>query len=585
VELLDDVLRWAQNAAFVTVALWALARFRRDGDDQTRWVAATFGALGTTVVIGALSQLAFAGEPPSWLQRVSVVVLLSFPYLLVRFLGTFEPVPSAAQRTLGWVVLAQVVAGAVVPLDAEEVGAMPSARAVFVVVVVGTWLVALPYVGVRFWRAGRGRPTLVRRRLRLLGVAVVALSLALLLAAAGSGEAGDPVAIVTQTMALASALSFVLGFATPRGLRRWWRQEEERQLYDAAVSLLSTTSVDEVAAVLLPRLRRVVSARAAALVHRGGLVAADGLGEGEERELRAGQLTGGRRTELTRGVLLVWVDPYAPFFGAGEREVLERTGLLADLALHRAELLASEQAARRSLEETNTELESFVYSASHDLKSPLIAMLSYVDLLSTEHRDALGEEGRWYLERMASNGEYMESLIQDLLELSRVGRMETQPERVELASTVGTVAGEVVGQHPGFTAELGALPVVWMNGVRARQLFANLLENAAKHGGGEAVRVEVRAEEGPDGAVVVSVIDDGPGVPAAYRERVFGVFERLETDAGTGTGIGLAICRKIVEGLGGRIWLADRDDGAEFRVSFPPDVVLERPIHPEEVPA
>jgi signal transduction histidine kinase len=585
VELLDDVLRWAQNAAFITVALWALTRFRRDGDDQTRWVAATFGALGVTVLIGALSQLVFAGEPPTWLQRVSIVVLLSFPYLLVRFLGTFEPVPSALRRTLGWVVVAQAVAGVVVPLDAGEADGMPAAMAVFTVVVVGTWLVALPYVGARFWRAGRGRPTLVRRRLRLLGTAVVALSVALLLAAAGSGEAGDPVAIVTQTMALVSAASFVLGFATPRALRRWWRQEEERQLYDAAVSLLSTTSVDEVAAVLLPRLRRVVSARAAALVHRGGLVAADGLDEGEEAALRAGQLTGGRRTELTRGALLVWVDPYAPFFGAGEREVLDRTGLLADLALHRAELLASEQDARRSLEETNAELESFVYSASHDLKSPLIAMLSYVDLLSTEQRDALGEEGRWYLERIASNGEYMESLIQDLLELSRVGRMETQPERVDLASAVGIVAAEVAGQHRRFTADLGALPVIWMNGVRARQLFTNLLENAAKHGGGEAVRVEVRAEEAPDGAVVVSVADDGPGVPAAYRERVFGVFERLETDAETGTGIGLAICRKIVEGLGGRIWLADRDDGAEFRLSFPADVVLERPIHPEEVPA
>jgi signal transduction histidine kinase len=583
VELLDDALRWAQNAAFVAVALWALVRWRREGDEQTRWVAATFGALGTAVLIGSLSELIYVGDPPSLLQRASIIALLTFPYLLVRFLDTFDPVPAVARSALGWVVVAQFVAAAFVPLGSGGDEVMPPAMVAFTIIVVVTWLVALPSVGVRLWRAGRGRPTLVRRRLRLLGLAVIALSLAVLVAAAGGDEAGDPVAIVTQSIALVSAMSFVLGVATPRGLRHWWRQAEERQLYDAAVNLLSTTSVEEVATVLLPRVRRVVSARGAALVHRGRLVATDGLGEDEERRLRTGDVAGGRRTELTRGVLLVWMDRYAPFFGEGEREVLERTGLLADLALHRAELLASEQEARRSLEDTNAELESFVYSASHDLKSPLIAMLSYVDLLQTEHRELLGEEGRWYLDRMASNGQYMESLIRDLLELSRVGRTETQPERVDLAATLQAVVTDGTERHPGLSVELGPLPVVRMNGVRARQLFANLLDNAATHVGGP-VRVQVRSETAADGAVVVSVTDDGPGVPEAYRERVFGVFERLDNDGGSGTGIGLAICRKIAEGVGGRIWLADRDVGAEFRVRFPGDVVLEYPTPSQEVP-
>jgi signal transduction histidine kinase len=186
---------------------------------------------------------------------------------------------------------------------------------------------------------------------------------------------------------------------------------------------------------------------------------------------------------------------------------------------------------------------------------------------------------------MATNGEYMESLIQDLLELSRVGRFQTEPERVELTPLVDELVAEVRGQYPTFEAHVAPLPTVWMNRVRARQLFANLLENAAEHAGGGPVRVAVRAEPSDDDASVVSVLDDGPGVPAEYRERVFGVFERLEVDDRTGTGIGLAICRKIIETIGGRIWLADRDDGAEFRLLLPAGVIVEQPASPEEVPA
>jgi signal transduction histidine kinase len=584
VELLDQALRWSHVALFLAVALWALRRWRRHADEQSAWLAAAFGLLGVVLLISRTAALLVGeDESPLVLFRVLLALLVLFPYPLLRFLDAFEAVPSSLRRTVQWAVLGQVVYALVGPVpEPGATTADPAAFLGFTLVVVATWVAVLPYVGYRFWRAGRDRPTLARRRLRLLGLASVTLSVALVLAAFGD-DVARWVQYATQIVVLAAAVLFVVAFVTPPLLRRLWRQEEERRLHHAAIGLMSTTGVPEVASVLVPHLGGVVSGRAVALVHQGELVDSAGLDEDEQRAVRAGKDIGARRMELSDGALLVWTDRYAPFFGEDEQELLERAGLLADLALHRAGLLASEQEARRALQETNAELESFVYSASHDLKSPLIAMLSYIDILQAEHLEGLGQEAAWYLERMAANGEYMESLIQDLLELSRVGRFQTEPERIELTPLLHELVAEVRGQHPTFEADVAPLPTVWMNRVRARQLFANLLENAAKHAGGGPVRVAVRTEPAHDGASVVAVQDDGPGVPAEYRERVFGVFERLEVDDQTGTGIGLAICRKIVETLGGRIWLADRDDGAEFRLLLPAAVIVEQPASSEEV--
>jgi signal transduction histidine kinase len=587
VELFDDLLRSVQHVGFVAVGTWAVLRWSRRRDDQSRWLAATFGAIGLTVAISALGRvLAVDGVAP-WLSRLSIAVLVLFPYLLLRFLDTFEPVGTRWRRGVGAAVAAQVLAALVVPFPDAVTGASGTAFGVFTAAIVLTWVSVLPLVGARFWRAGRGRPTLARRRLRLLGVALVTLAATLLLAAAAEEQV--LLSVVTQLGAVLSVTLFVLAFLTPPVLRRWWRQPEEQALHEAAVGLLAATTPDEVAATVVPGLRRLVSARGMALVSRGQLLASEGLDADElRRTTEIGGIPGGasghRRVTLQDGALHVWVDRFAPFFGAEEQEQLDRFGLLTDLALHRARLLASEREARDALQETNAELESFVYSASHDLKSPLIAMLSYIDLLRNDHREALGEEGAWYVDRMAANGAYMEALIRDLLELSRVGRLQTEAEDVALGPLVEGLAAELTEHRDALAVEVGELPVLRINPLRARQLFANLLENAAKHGGDD-VRVTVRAHPARGGDVEISVADDGPGVPEDYRERVFGVFERLQVDDETGTGIGLAICRKIVESVGGRIWLADREDGAEFRLRFPAEVVTGPQSTREEVPA
>jgi signal transduction histidine kinase len=587
VDGLVEALRWVQTVGFLAVAVWALDRWRRKHDDQTRWLAATFASLGFVVLGGRIF------DDPDGLTAVVVAnvligVLVAFPYLLVRFLDSFEPVPTPVRRAVGIGVLVMIVATPLIDVVGNAEASSPSpAFTVYSLAIAASWLVVLPAVAVRFWRAGRQQPTLPRRRLQLLSVGVALLAVALAMTVA-DGDEGGVGSIAIQALAVGVVALFLIGFAPPRWLRRTWRHTEEQALQTAAVGLMLATTPDEVGQVVVPHLRALVGARGVAVLHRGsvvgtdGVVPADAVGAAVMPNLPEGVMS----ASLSNGEILAWLDRYTPFFGEEEEQLLERIGLLIDLALHRTELLSSERAARAALEHTNAELESFVYSASHDLKSPLIAILSYVDLLVDDHRDRLDDEARWYLDRLVTNGRYMESLIGDLLELSRVGRTMTTPERTDLAALVADLAAEIHGTHPRATVTaVGDLPVLWVNGTRMRQLLQNLLENAVKHGPPD-VRVEVTSGVAADGGVELVVRDDGPGIPDPYRERVFGVFERLEVqDATSGTGIGLAICRKVVGSLGGRIWLADRDDGAEFHIHLPATVLVHHAASSEGVPA
>ena len=238
-----------------------------------------------------------------------------------------------------------------------------------------------------------------------------------------------------------------------------------------------------------------------------------------------------------------------------------------------ADAFSRERLSRVSAERANQELESFVYSVSHDLNSPLISVLGYVDLLEGDYARSLPEEARFYLERIKASSSYIQSLIQDLLELSRVGRVQTEPDDVDVGRLVADIADEIRSSHPEVEIDVaGGVPDIYMNALRARQLFANLLQNAVKYARRPDVRIRVSAEPGANGHVTVSVHDNGPGIPPEARDRVFGVFERLETEV-AGTGMGLAVCKRIVETSGGQIWIADSESGTDVRLDIPATAV------------
>jgi len=580
VETFSEILRWTQSAAFVAVGAWALLEWRRRRSRQAGWLGATFGSLALILLLGSLTDLVGAqqGLMVDLLGRVSIAVIAAFPYLLLRFLDSFEPLTRLVERTVLALAVGLVAWSLVVELP--ETGEPRSVIAsAFVLVFVGYWFVVLSIVGWRFWRGGRGQPTLARRRLRILSVASVVLGTVLLLAGVGGSDPHVWFTLTSRMLGLASALLFGLGFAPPGTLRIAWRQPEEQRLHTASLGLMRASSREEVGEILAPHMVAVVGARAVAIIDHDEVVGHAGIGLADARAAALADHADddtNMQVDLSSGRILVWTSRYTPFFGTEELVLLRRLGLLADLALDRASLLAAERGARHELERTNRELEAFVYTASHDLKSPLIAMLGYLEVMETDYRDRLGDQGGWYLERMTTNGRYMEALIGDLLELSRVGRMQTEPDRIDVQELAQGLAGELGSRYPGSTYVVHDLPTIWINPTRARQLLGNLMENAGKYGG-DHLTVEISSRVLTDGGIELRVTDDGVGIPEEHAEKVFGVFERLDHDhAQSGTGVGLAICRKIVESIGGQIWLAGSERGADFRIRLPPDSVREQ---------
>ena len=560
-----DVARWASDVLYVLLAVVAARMWIRRRSRASAWLAATFVVLSIATLIGLVGPDDSTSLLAVWLSKLTIVALLLFPFFLYRFRAALAPPSALVDRGITGFTAAVIVATLALP-QLPQSGDYGLLATVYVVVVVVQWVGTLALVTHDLWVAGRGQATLSRRRMRLMATAAAVLSVAfIVLAGAGvAGGSSESLSLGVQLLGMTSAVLFVLGFAPPAVLRIAWRQPEEQALSRAAVELMAATSPGQVSELLLPHMARLIGARGAVLRGAEDLVIGQ-VGTApdpdDERVIRLPLRSG--RVDLA-------VSPYVPFFGEEEQVLLHRLRVLADLALDRTGLLVREQQARSELEVANEELESFVYSASHDLKNPLIAMLGYLDVLRDEYRETFDEQGQWYLARMEANGHFMESLIQDLLELSRVGRMDTEPERVQLGAMLGELAVEMRRRYPQMTVTVEDVPDLWMNPVRARQLFMNLLDNAGKYAGRDDVHVTVAARH--DGtSTVLTVTDDGVGVPEEYRDRVFGVFERLTSDVGDsqGTGIGLAICRKIVDALGGRIWIAESAPGASFHIALP----------------
>jgi light-regulated signal transduction histidine kinase (bacteriophytochrome) len=235
--------------------------------------------------------------------------------------------------------------------------------------------------------------------------------------------------------------------------------------------------------------------------------------------------------------------------------------------------VTEERAALDALEHSNAELQQFAYVASHDLSEPLRMVSSYLQLLRRRYKGQLDAEADEFIEYAVDGATRMRSLIEDLLAFSRAGR-SGEPELVEMggvaADVLRTLAAAMVEARA--SVEIADLPPVMGDRLQLEQLLQNLVANALKFRGSERARVWVSVEPGVTGMVQLAVADGGIGIEPAHRERVFKMFQRLhDRQAYDGTGIGLAICRKIVEHHGGRIWVEERDGGgAVFRFTLPP---------------
>ncbi len=577
VTLLDVVL-------FGGLALVCLSHWRARREAASRWLAVTFGVLAVALFSSLFLSRPAGGrtgyQPEA---RALLAVLFVYPYSLYRFGRAFQ-----ADRRLDRLAVALtallLLATAVMPLPSEP-GSRPWYLWPVLAVLFVQWGGLSTVVARWLWRAGSGLATVARRRMRLMALGAGASALALV----PSAVPGDPdhraaaVVVAASIIPVVSAVLFFVGYVPPAWLRALWRRDEQAELRNVELSLITAETAGQVAARMLPHAAALVGGSGALLVAPDGspIGATGSVGQGTQIVV---ELAGGRR-------LVVEASPYAPVFGAEEIAVLEGLGAFVDLVLARVELLDREVEARRALARTNDELETLVYGISHDLRSPLVSLTGYLGYLRADYGDALAGEGAHYLHRMEVSARYMEALIADLLELSRVGRIETDVDDVDLGHLVDDIAAAMGVSWPGVTVEATGLPVVRMNEVRARQLFTNLFENAARHGGRSDLTITVTASPPPGavGAISIDVADDGGGIPAEYAEKIFGIFERLNRpDADTpGTGIGLALCRRIVETAGGEIVLVapgpSAPQGAHFRFTLPLATAPARPRRAEKV--
>lgn len=242
------------------------------------------------------------------------------------------------------------------------------------------------------------------------------------------------------------------------------------------------------------------------------------------------------------------------------------------IALTQAQLLEQETRQRQELTYSNTELQQFAYIASHDLQEPLRMITSYLQLIERRYKDKLDSSANDFIHYAVDGANRMQKLINDLLAYSRVGTKGQKFERVDCTAVVEQAIANlsVAIAETGAQVTYNALPSVMGDATQLNQLFQNLVGNAIKFHGETRPIVHIQAED-QKGEWVFSIRDNGIGIEPEYAERIFVIFQRLHSRSEyPGTGIGLAVCKKIIERHGGRIWMqSELGQGATFYFTLP----------------
>jgi len=310
--------------------------------------------------------------------------------------------------------------------------------------------------------------------------------------------------------------------------------------------------------------------------------------------------------EWLKEIVEKWMAPVIILTGFGSEEIavqsihegaidyipkssLTREKLLGaiKLALERWRRINAEEELKKhmkELERANRDLEDFTSTVSHDLKMPLRAIQAFNQLLIEDYAGTLDETGRDYLNKVKEAVERMAALIEDLLKLSRVGRKFTEVEEIDLNELVEEIKSDLsarIEERGGEVVVIGKLPTISTQRIWMKELFMNLIDNGLKFNKSKKPRVEVSCEEITavikfildisKGDWLFKVKDNGIGIDEKDQGRIFNLFERLHSQSEyEGTGAGLAICKKIVNELGGTIHVESKPgEGSTFFFVIP----------------
>ena len=590
VRLTTDVLF---VAIFVGVAVPAI-RHRRPSDIDT---ALLFGALAAAVVEGQLVT-ALGITPPGVLTLAVTALIMAVPYFLLRLADDFTAVRATIKRAgLGGFVIAVII------LVAVGAGSpLPGWATLYLVAYFGGCGI---YAAIRFVGEARRSHGIARQRMRAAAAGSFTLGLAILVAGLLQVVAPGTAGGVTLILALGAAIAYAAAFSPPALLRRAWREPDLRRFLARAAQ--SSATVDASA-----RLGEIELSAAAAMGASRAVIglwdATAGvlrLSSGESR--RPGEAVSGRAFAEDRAVLsthlpddapahsvpsarailsapmhvrgqvtgtLSIVADRAPAFADEELDLLQRLADEAAIVIEGARLFAELSARNHELAEATRVKTEFLANMSHELRTPLNAILGFSDLLVEQLGPALDGKQRRYFGNIREAGAHLLALVNEVLDLSKVeaGRLELRPEIIGLRSLAESVVASTrsVADVRGLTLEVTLQELtVRLDPGRLRQILYNLLSNAVKFTPtGGRVSLDGRAS-GAD--LVLTVTDTGIGIPEEQRHRVFGAFERIHegvTDV-PGTGLGLALTKRLVELHGGTIEFTSGGGGTTFVTCLP----------------
>lgn len=618
----DGFLRALTQALYVLIAAFVVVRAVRRPDRANVDMALFFATSALVIAPGVIVQTLGLARP-SWLGDVTTGLAMALPYLLLRLVADFSEVP-------GWLNIGGAVglAGVVVALVA-----LPSPLPLLATLLMVMYFLALMlYSTMAFVRESGRSQGVTRRRMQAVGLGSLFLGLTILMAGVSAAFPAQAALsdVVGRVFSLLSGLAYLFGFAPPAWLRQAWQEPELRAFLGRAARLPrlpdtraiveelergAATSIgtprasiglwDERAGALrfyskLPpeEAGRIRPGRGVALHGDTWEIGPESLAAGTaftqqrpvlvadapkmdpehaEMYLAAGAtamlaapITAGQKR---LGVLSVY-GSRAPIFGDTDLELVQ---LLADQAavILESRALIDEAARVQAREEATRLKDDFLSSAAHDLRTPLTTLLGQAQVLERRAvRDELADAYRQGLGRIVSESRRLTRLVHELLDASRAerGHLVGEREWVDLAEVAREARGRAeAGSHRCVIEAAGPVAGAF-DLVRMRQLLDNLVENAIKYSpdGGE-VRVALWTE---DGEARISVSDEGIGIPPEDLPELFQRFHRgtnVDDRRFAGMGLGLYICRAIVEEHGGRIWAEDRagGPGSTFQVALP----------------
>ncbi|MFB9181560.1 response regulator [Dactylosporangium sucinum] len=596
----------------------ALASYLRERDPVQRDITLIF--LPTLLLCGNGVFRDLAGRPvPTLVGVVSTALLLLQPYFTLRLTARLRRVPRWVTRTLLVLLLVSVVV----------VSAAPRPLGLgYLIIVTSTFTVTEVLAGTFLLSGARRRCGAARVRLRLAAFATylfAVMMLALFVGAVQHPGVSNWLSTGGRIVGLVSAALYLLAFAPPAWLRRvmsatvWYEATEDLQRLPAEVStgqvwrryvqVVHETTGTDVVLLLDASLDRIagVCRSGTALPHDRltGFTLDELTMAGRPVDLPGdhplAEATGARVATVLRlrdNRALLLVDRYRALFTADDLRLAGVLGGQARLLAERSEVMAEQRRLAEQLAESVTALtdasqakSDFLAGMSHELRTPLNAIIGFSDLMRAEQPDGdrRSVPAEW-VDHVHSSGRHLLGLINDILDLAKVeaGRLELHPVPLPLDTAVGELVDGLrpLTDNKGLQVYLDVPAIaVRADPLRFRQILDNLLSNAIKftpEGGLVAVTATAAGDE-----VAVTVADSGIGIALADQERVFEEFQQVGPAAQrhAGTGLGLALTRRLVEAHGGTIALASAlGEGSRFTVRLPAAVPAPSPVRSVEPP-